>query len=196
MSVSSTGPCGAGAPRAAFRHRHLRLRRRHRRLRLLRPRARRGALGVLVVLLTSAAFIGPCAEPAPGAVPAFAPPVDAPVIDSFRPPENPYGPGNRGWEYDTEPDAPITAAGSGVVSFAGQVGGPLHVTISHGGGLRTSYSYLASIDVTAGAHIDRGARVGTAGDTFHFGARLGDRYIDPALLFEPGALVERARLVR
>jgi murein DD-endopeptidase MepM/ murein hydrolase activator NlpD len=150
---------------------------------------------VLVLFAASLLFVGPCAEPVPGAVPTFEPPVDAPVIDRFRAPEHPYGPGNRGWEYDTEPGAVVLAAGAGVVSFAGQVGGPLHVTVAHGGGLRTTYSFLSSVEVAAGARIARGERVGTADDTFHFGARLGDRYIDPAVLFRPGGLVERARLV-
>lgn len=158
------------------------------------PRPRPGWLGALVLLVAGAAFVGPCAEPVPGAVPAFVPPVDAPVVDSFRPPEHPYGPGNRGWEYDTEPGAEVTAAGAGIVSFAGQVGGPLHVTVAHGGGLRTTYSFLQSVDVVAGSTVTAGTRVGTAGDSLHFGARLGDRYIDPAMLFRPGALIERARL--
>ena len=33
----------------------------------------------------------------------YAPPVDAPVTDPFRPPTSPYGPGNRGVEYASVP---------------------------------------------------------------------------------------------
>ena len=39
------------------------------------------------------------------------------------------------------------------------------------------------IEVTAGQRVAQGDRVGTAGETFHFGARIGDVYIDPAALF-------------
>jgi murein DD-endopeptidase MepM/ murein hydrolase activator NlpD len=89
----------------------------------------------------------------------------------------------------------VAAAGAGTVTFAGQVGGELHVTVAHGGGLRTSYSFLATITVAVGDVVGVGAPVGTAGDSFHFGVRVGDRYVDPAVLFRPGALRERARLV-
>ena len=64
----------------------------------------------------------------------FRPPVDAPVADPFRPPEDPYGPGNRGIEYDTEPGSVVRAAAAGSVVFSGAVAGSLYVTLDHGGG--------------------------------------------------------------
>ncbi len=57
---------------------------------------------------------------------------------------------------------PVTAAAEGVVEFAGQVGGTLHVVVRHPDGLRTSYSFLASIDVVEGQEVVRGTIVGTA----------------------------------
>src|SRR5690242_4351821 len=76
---------------------------------------------------------------------SYVPPVDAPVIDPFRPPPNPYAAGNRGLEYGTAPGDPVRASADGIVIFAGQVGGTLHITIRHADGLRTSYSFLATI---------------------------------------------------
>lgn len=111
------------------------------------------------------------------------PPVEAPVVDPFRAPAGPYGAGNRGLTYDLAPDTAVRASGRGTVVFAGQVGGTLHVTVLHEDGIRTSYSFLASIAVARGQAVTAGARVGTAGAGFHFGARTPDAYIDPALLF-------------
>ena len=111
--------------------------------------------------------------------PVFRPPVNAPVADPFRPPEDSYGPGNRGIEYDTEPGDVVRAAASGTVEFAGPVAGTLHVTIDHGGGLLSSYSYLQRISVRVGTDLARGAVIGMAGERLHFGVRLGGVYTDP-----------------
>jgi murein DD-endopeptidase MepM/ murein hydrolase activator NlpD len=125
----------------------------------------------------------------------FAPPVDAPVSDGFRPPADPYGPGNRGWQFATAPGDVVSAAGDGTVSFAGPVGGSAAVTLTHVGGLRTTYSYLETVDVTEGDRVALGWRVGTAGEGFHFGVLLDGEYVDPAVLFRAGALRLGARLV-
>ena len=118
----------------------------------------------------------------PGAV-MHTPPVDGPVVDPFRPPPGPFGAGNRGLEYRTAPRSPVRASASGTVTFAGAVAGTLHVTVQHDDGVRTSYSFLAGIDVVTGQHVGRGDRVGTSGERLHFGARIGDAYFDPAMLF-------------
>jgi murein DD-endopeptidase MepM/ murein hydrolase activator NlpD len=116
-------------------------------------------------------------------------PVDAPVVDPFRPPATPYRPGNRGLEFATFPGQAVRAAGSGRVLFAGRVGGTLHVTIGHPDRLRTSYSYLASISVRVGDVVERGREIGTAGDRLHVGARAGRAYVDPAIVFGGRRLV-------
>lgn len=122
----------------------------------------------------------------------YRPPLQAPVIDPFRPPATPWGPGNRGLEYRTVPGQPVRSIGAGQVVFAGQVGGRLAVTVLHPDGRRSSYSDLASIDVEVGNVVPRGSSVGRAGSTFHLGLREGDRYIDPAAVL---GLRRRAVLV-
>lgn len=112
--------------------------------------------------------------------PVFRPPVDAPVADPFRPPEDPYGPGNRGVEYDTEPGDVVRAAASGTVVFAGAVAGTLHLTVDHGGGLVSSYSYLQRLSVRVGTDVDQGAVIGVTGERLHFSVRLEGAYTDPA----------------
>jgi murein DD-endopeptidase MepM/ murein hydrolase activator NlpD len=116
----------------------------------------------------------------------YAPFTDAPVVDPFRPPPGPYAAGNRGIEYATVPGSPVRAAADGVVTFAGPVAGQLHVTVGHADGIRTSYSYLASIAVVRGQRVRRGQPVGTAAARLHVGARRGDIYLDPASLWSRG----------
>lgn len=41
--------------------------------------------------------------------------------------------------------------------------GNLTVSVDHGDGVKTSYSYLASINVKRGHHVSRGDVVGTSG---------------------------------
>jgi hypothetical protein len=113
----------------------------------------------------------------------YRPPVDAPVVDGFRPPTTRWGPGNRGLEYATAPGTPVGAAAEGTVVFAGTVAGALHVTVEHPDGIRTSYSYLATVEVRRGQRVRQGQRLATTGDRLHVGARVDGVYVDPALLF-------------
>lgn len=159
------------------------------------PRLRRRALAALLahaLLLCGVVLTGAVparAEPAG----AHAPPVDAPVQDRFREPAGPYGPGNRGLDYATEPGTAVLASAPGEVTFAGLVGGTRHVVLLHADGLRTSYSFLAEVSVRRGDVVSRGAALGRSGSSLHFGARAGERYVDPALLLA-GAEVD-VRLV-
>jgi len=130
-------------------------------------------------------------------------PVDGQVLRPFQAPLARFGPGHRGVDLAAAPGTPVRAAGTGVVSFAGDVAGALHVVVAHDGGLRTSYSFLASISVRAGQSVAKGDVVGTAGGSgeghgpgvLHFGLRVGDEYVDPMLLFRPRDLTELVRLV-
>ena len=172
----------------------------------------RSAFTVLVavfatVLPAGAAALGAAATASaateqPGGSGAWAPPVDGPVVERFDPPAVRWGPGHLGIDYAVPPGTAVCAAGDGVVVFAGQVAGSLHVVVLHTGGLRTSYSFLASIAVHRGATVVRGALVGRTGGTggghgagvLHLGLRVGERYVDPLLLFRPVDLVSAVHL--
>lgn len=117
------------------------------------------------------------------ALAAWQPPLDAPIVDAFRPPASRYGAGNRGLEYGASPGQAFSAVDSGRVTFAGRVGRSLHVTIDHGDGLRSTYAFVETISVARGQHISKGQFLGTAGPGFHLTARLGEVYVDPELLF-------------
>lgn len=173
--------------------RRLRVWRRHARPRRWRrwPPARVLA-GLATIALTTGAAAPAHQSPAPSS-PRHQPPVVAPVVDTFRPPRHPYGPGNRGIEYDTESGTVVEASADGQVVFAGPVASSRHVTLLHPGGIRTSYSYLDRVDVVVGQQVRQGQRLGLAGERLHFGARLGDAYIDPATLF--GTMVTEVELL-
>ena len=125
------------------------------------------------------------AAPSPPDPPSrYAPPVDAPIVDPFRPPPHRYGPGNRGLSYGVAPLTPVRAVGDGEVIFAGAVAGTLHVTIRHADGLRSSYSYLAAPAVQPGDQVRLGDLVGWTSEVFHLGVRRPDgEYLDPELLW-------------
>lgn len=109
-------------------------------------------------------------------------PVDAPVVDPFRPPSNQYSAGNRGLEFGLTESSDVRAVDDGRVSFAGRVGSSLFITVDHGNGLVSTLAYLDRIDVVRGQFVSLGQIVGTAGPGFHLTARLNGIYIDPALL--------------
>ncbi len=133
----------------------------------------------------------------------WVPPVAGNVVRPFAEPIAQYAAGHRGVDFAATPGTPVRAANDGTVSFAGSVAGALHVVVAHEGGIRTSYSFLASIDVRVGQTVTRGQVVGRAGGSgdahgpgiLHFGVRVGDRYVDPMLLFRPRDLTRMVRLV-
>ncbi|MEO6121118.1 MAG: peptidoglycan DD-metalloendopeptidase family protein, partial [Acidimicrobiales bacterium] len=140
---------------------------------------------ILTTLLVPA---GPVAAAPPTVPVLYRPPVDAPVVDRFRPPSGIGQSGNLGVDYATEPGTPVRAAAGGVVVFAGQVGGRLHVVVLHLDGIRTTYAFLAGVAVARGQKLAAGEVVGVAAARLHFGARAaGDAYVDPLVLLAGGA---------
>ena len=128
-------------------------------------------------------------------------PVVGPVTRSFDPPDTPFGSGHRGIDIAAPVGTPVRAAAAGTVTFAGPVGGRLFVTLDHGAGLESTYSFLDSIAVRRGDVVSPGqaiARSGTghAGGVvpgLHFGVKLVDTYVDPLEYLGP---VEVWRFIR
>lgn len=113
------------------------------------------------------------------------PPVDAPVLDPFRAPPEPWLAGNRGIEYDTAPGEVIRASAAGVVVFAGTVVGSRHVTVRHSPDLVTTAAFVGEVLVSTGDTVAAGDPLAIAAGPFHFTARRSGEYIDPMGLFEP-----------
>ena len=154
-----------------------------------------------MLLLTLLALTAIAPDPAHAAAGDWTWPVIGPVIRGFDPPDTPFGSGHRGIDVAAGADTPVVAAASGVVAFAGPVGGRLFVTVDHGGGLESTYSFLAWIAVRRGASVTRGQVIGTSGAGhagiepahLHLGVRLNDVYVDPLDYLGP---VEVWRFIR
>ncbi len=129
-------------------------------------------------------------------------PVVGPVIRDFDPPETPYGPGHRGVDIAVAVGTPVRAPAAGEVVFAGTVGGERYVTLDHGGGLRSTYSWLSAISVRAGDVVAAGAPVGLSGwghpgsaiPHLHLGVRLDGVYVDPLRYLGPAPVPEVVHL--
>ena len=171
------------------------------------PRLARRARSALPLALLAFTLGATVAAPLPtasaGGGSEWLKPVQGAVVRSYKEPIARYAAGHRGVDFAAAPGTQVRAANDGRVTFAGTVAGAQHVVIAHDGGVRTSYSFLAGIDVRGGESVQRGQVIGTAGGTgeshgpgvLHLGARIGDRYIDPMLLFGPTDLTELVRLV-
>ena len=112
------------------------------------------------------------------------PPVAGAVLRPFAP-QGSYG-GHWGIDLAADPGTAVKAAAAGTVTFAGSVGGRLSVTIHHGGGVRTSYSYLFSIYLKVGDAVAIGDPVGTSGEDHglmgvHFSLRVDSIYLPPPI---------------
>jgi len=118
----------------------------------------------------------------PPAAVTYRPPVAAPVGDPFRAPPTPYGAGNRGIEYATAPGEEVRVAAGGTVTFAGPVAGARYVAVLHADRARTSYGPLDDVAVAPGDQVAAGERVGTTAGPLLWTVRLGDAYLDPAVL--------------
>lgn len=139
------------------------------------------ALAVVVAVLFGATSASAGAQTCVG----LTEPVRGPIVGGFAP----VGQFSGHWGVDWAVSAgtEVGAAGAGTVTFAGRVAGNLTVTVAHGGGLRTSYSYLSALTVRRGEQVGRGTVLGRSGvdhsrEALHFSARLGSTYIDPVPL--------------
>ena len=136
---------------------------------------------------------------APASIGCGVPPVAGPISAPFAPGSG-YA-GHWGVDFSAPPETAVVAVLPGVVSFAGLVIDNLAVTIDHGGGMRTSYSYLQRVAVRVGELVRGGELVGRSGwahgrSGLHLSLRLGDRYLDPMrVLGCPGPPGPALRLV-
>ena len=129
-------------------------------------------------------------EPLSAAAPTsgtWAWPVAGPVIGTFDPPDTQFGPGHRGIDIATEVGTVVIAPEPGIVAFAGKIGGEPYVTLDHGGGLTSTYSWVSSALVREGDSVPRGAAIALSGrghpdstmSHLHFGVRRDGVYLDP-----------------
>lgn len=115
----------------------------------------------------------------------------APLAASHLIPTSGFGPrgspcggcssNHQGQDFGAPDGAPIYAACSGIVDFAGQMSGYGNITfINCGGGVRTGYAHQSAIGVRVGQKVTAGTEIGKVGATgvgtgahLHFEVRTG-----------------------
>jgi len=112
----------------------------------------------------------------------FSPPVEGPVERQFAP-QGKYA-GHWGIDIGAPKGSEVRAIAAGTVTFSGVVAGRASITIDHGGGLRSSYSYLSARRVSKGVTVRSGAVIAASGidneiEALHLSLRVGAIYIDP-----------------
>jgi murein DD-endopeptidase MepM/ murein hydrolase activator NlpD len=103
---------------------------------------------------------------------------------------------HSGTDFRGAPGTPVVAAGDGIVTFCGRLGGYGNVVdIDHGGGVITRYAHLRRIDtqkaraVTAGEVIGQLGSTGrTTGPHLHFEIRLDGSPVSPIAAMAIAAL--------
>jgi len=139
-----------------------------------------------------AAMVIIAATPASAAGP-WSWPVTGPVINGFDPPASPFGSGHRGIDIAAAAGTPVLAPAPGTITFAGPVAGHLFVTIDHGGGVESTYSWVSVLAVKKGDVVAAGALVARSGaghpgdlvPSVHMGVKLHDVYVDPLTYLGP-----------
>jgi murein DD-endopeptidase MepM/ murein hydrolase activator NlpD len=129
-------------------------------------------------------------------------PVIGAVLRGFDPPDSPYGSGHRGIDIAAPVGTVVRAPAAGLVTFAGNVGGHLFVTIDLGGGLLSTCSFLSAVLVHKNDLVVQGQGIalsgtGHVGDTtpnVHLGVRLNGQYVDPLDYLSAASVVNLIRL--
>ena len=115
----------------------------------------------------------------------LASPLQAPVGDPFGPRGNRF---HAGIDLLAPNRAPVGAAASGHVTYAGPLAGGWGnlVVVGHAAGVRTMYAHLSSVAVRVGQRVAAGARLGAVGATgdasaphLHFEVRVRGAAVDP-----------------
>jgi murein DD-endopeptidase MepM/ murein hydrolase activator NlpD len=145
----------------------------------------RRAGAVLVVLLAlSAAAADPPRVPGSRWSWPVAPP--HPIARPFVAPATEYGAGHRGIDIRAPAGSVVRAPADGVVHFAGFVVDRPVLSISHAGGVLSSFEPVDAT-VAAGDHVRRGQVVGVllaghcSSSCLHLGARIDGEYVNPLL---------------
>jgi murein DD-endopeptidase MepM/ murein hydrolase activator NlpD len=158
------------------------------------------ALAVLTPAITGSVSAAPAATAATTG--GWTWPVVGPVIQMFDPPDTPYGSGHRGIDIAAAVGTTVVASADGTVTFAGPVGGYLFLTIDHGGGLSSTYSWLSAKLVRKGDRVLLGEPVALTGwghpgapiPHLHLGVKLDGAYVDPLSYLGPISLAAFVRL--
>lgn len=142
------------------------------------------------------------AEPAGGK--ALEWPLSGRIVRGFEQPTGPYGEGgHQGVDIAAGPGETVKAAGDGTVEWVGVLPRGRFITITHASGRRTTYLDLDIVDVSQGAEVRRGQRIGTVAGIsddssvethLHFDTYVNGLPVDPRTLVEGSGVGSFVRL--
>jgi murein DD-endopeptidase MepM/ murein hydrolase activator NlpD len=109
---------------------------------------------------------------------------------------------HSGTDFRGEPGTRVVAAGDGMVTFCGRMGGYGNmVVIDHGGGVVTRYAHLRRIETTKDSLVTAGDTIGQVGSTgratgphLHFEVRLDGAPVSPISAMTIAALQRESPL--
>lgn len=113
------------------------------------------------------------------------------VVSPFVAPRSRWGPGHRGLDLAARPGQEVRAVAAGVVTHRGRVAGRGTLTVTHPGGIRTTYEPVTS-SLAKGDAVAQGQPVGRVSEEaghcipatcLHLGAIRGRDYLDPRPFF-------------
>lgn len=115
-------------------------------------------------------------------------PVTGGVVAEFDPPEPDWLPGHRGIDLSAAPGTVVRTPRAGTVSFTGRVAGTPVVVVDHGS-VRATYQPVGDAPAL-GSPVGVGDTLGVVKEgpahctptCLHWGARVGERYVDPRVL--------------
>jgi murein DD-endopeptidase MepM/ murein hydrolase activator NlpD len=120
-------------------------------------------------------------------------PVVGPVVRGFDPPDSPYGSGHRGIDIAAPYGTLVRSPAAGTVRFAGRIGDARFVSIDHGGGIRSTYSWVSATLVRRGDLVGEGMPIAATGEGhpggsvrhLHLGVVRDGAYVDPMNMLAP-----------
>lgn len=149
------------------------------------------ALLVLSWCISLAVFAAPVSASPSG---SYVWPVKGRILTEFRKPTGPYGKGgHQGVDIAAETGTTVRASGCGRVVWTGELPRGRYVSISHTGGVKTTYLDLFDICVKPGDTVKKGQAIGTVNGSrdssspvshLHFSASMNGTPVDPMMLID------------
>ncbi len=119
-------------------------------------------------------------------------PVHGSVLRGFEKPRGPYGEGgHQGLDISASQGETVRAAQDGTVDWIGELPRGRFITLTHAGGVRSTYLDLETISVLKGQRVERGQEIATvaghsdgssAATHLHFDTYLNGSPVDPRML--------------
>lgn len=117
-------------------------------------------------------------------------PIESEVTRAYEPPAVNWLPGHRGIDLAAEPGETVRTPEEGIVSWIGTIDGVPMMTVTHRGGIRTTYQPVETL-LSIGDRVIGEEAIGSVAELpesaayehvgLHFGVKRGEQYLDPLI---------------